>query len=141
MKQTQLLLHRDYAAALPSVLLGGHSSSNDLHEDGPRRQLDEYYSYTEDAEPNDQHPVMTAFLLVILGTLVIASVVVFIIRLYRKGAKTFMDFNGDDSININAKIIDVEMEEQPQRKAQDQPVWANPAATADAYVHMPEVQA
>jgi hypothetical protein len=145
MKPTQLLLHRDYAAALSSVLLSDSDSTSDTsHVDGPRRQrhLDEYYAYTEDDKPNNQHPIMTAVLLLILGTLVIASVVVFIIRLYRKVVKTSTDDEGDDS--TSTKMITVEMEEQRSSAASGQqdpppPVWANPAAAAaaaDAYVHM-----
>ncbi len=73
------------------------------------------------------------------GTLVIASVVVFIIRLYRKGLKK--DTNGEDS--NTTKIINVEMEEQSPAQRGQVP-WANPAAAAaaaDAYVHMSGVQA
>jgi flagellar biosynthesis/type III secretory pathway M-ring protein FliF/YscJ len=64
-----------------------HSAiSSRTHAGG--RVLEDYYAYKQDDEEiHQQHPVMVGFLLTILVILVVASIAVQIVRIYRKQIK------------------------------------------------------
>jgi hypothetical protein len=98
------------------------------------RLLEDYYSLEQEEIQQEQHPVMTALLLFILGSMIIASITVFCIRIYRK---RFRDDCGDALTGEcnPMKTGMVDLQEPPTQTQKTQPMWDN-AALAQPYIDM-----